>query len=237
MNRLVAISAIDLPDASGYETGVRVNDSRLFRAAMRHSRRVRFLRVAVPVIATVLIGGAIVVTWFNPLRLLLPGDFSRLVISGTKITMQQPRIAGFTHDGRSYEFTASAAAQDFTKPDLVELKDVRAVVKMQDQGSTEITAPLGIYDTKSEMLKLQNDILIVSSNGDYEVRLQEATVDIRKGNAISEKQVDVKFSQGTIKASRLEIIEAGALVRFDGGVTMVVIPDNVAKRGSPAVKR
>ena len=47
----------------------------------------------------------------------LPVDLGKLVVSGTKITMEQPRLSGFTNDARAYEFTADAAAQDITKPD------------------------------------------------------------------------------------------------------------------------
>ena len=63
-------------------------------------------------------------TYFNPLRMLgkLPVDIGNLVISGTKITMEQPHLSGFTRDARAYELTADAAAQDLTKPDIVELQ-------------------------------------------------------------------------------------------------------------------
>ena len=46
----------------------------------------------------------------------LPIDVGNMVVSGTKITMEQPRLSGFTRDGRAYEVTAVAAAQDVTKP-------------------------------------------------------------------------------------------------------------------------
>ena len=35
--------------------------------------------------------------------------------------MEQPRLAGFTAASRPYEFTAKAAAQEITKPDVMEL--------------------------------------------------------------------------------------------------------------------
>ena len=43
------------------------------------------------------------------------------------------QLAGFTSDQRAYEVTARAAAQDLTKPDVVELQDIRATVEMQDK--------------------------------------------------------------------------------------------------------
>ena len=81
------------------------------------------------------LAGVSLVTYFNPLRLLakLPVDVSNLVVSGTKITMEHPRLAGFTRDARAYELTAKAAAQDLTKPDIVELHNLQAKVQMQDK--------------------------------------------------------------------------------------------------------
>jgi len=194
---------------------------RAFRAARRHSRLVRILRITVPV--TVAIGLIIVtlITYFNPLRMLakLPINIDNLVVSGTKVTMEQPRLAGFTSDARAYELTADTAAQDMTRPDIVELRNIRAKVEMQDKTSMEMTAVSGIYDAKGETLKLDREILLRSSTG-YQGRLSEALIDIRKGNVVSEHPVEVKLLQGTLNANRLDILDSGDLVRFHGGVVM-----------------
>jgi len=194
---------------------------RAFRAARRHSRLVRILRITVPV--TVVIGLIIVtlITYFNPLRMLakLPINIDNLVVSGTKVTMEQPRLAGFTSDARAYELVADTAAQDMTKPDIVELRNIRAKVEMQDKTSMEMTAVSGIYDAKGEMLKLEREILLRSSTG-YQGRLSEALIDIRKGNIVSEHPVEVKLLQGTLNANRLDIFDSGDVVRFHGGVVM-----------------
>ena len=147
----------------------------------------------------------------------LPIDVGDLVVSGTKITMEQPRLSGFTRDARAYELSADAAAQDLTKPDLVELRNIRAKVQMQDKSTMEMSATAGIYDSKAETLKLDQNILLTSSTG-YRGQLSEALVDIRKGNVVSEQPVEVKMLQGTLNANRLEIVDSGELVRFDGGV-------------------
>ena len=194
---------------------------RAFRAARRHSRLVRILRITVPV--TVVIGLIIVtlITYFNPLRMLakLPINIDNLVVSGTKVTMEQPRLAGFTSDARAYELVADTAAQDMTKPDIVELRNIRAKVEMQDKTSMEMTAVSGIYDAKGETLKLEREILLRSSTG-YQGRLSEALIDIRKGNVVSEHPVEVKLLQGTLNANRLDIFDSGNVVRFHGGVVM-----------------
>jgi lipopolysaccharide export system protein LptC len=209
-------------NARGYVAPRRDDNVRVFQGAARHSRHVRILRIAIPIGVALCLSVIVIATFFNPLRFLykLPNDMGTLVISGTKITMQQPRLSGFTRDARGYEVNASAAAQDLTKPNMVELTDIRARLDMQDKSEVQLSAATGLYDTKSEILKLSQNIILTST--DYEGRLSEAVVDIRKGYIISEKPVEVKFLKGMLNANRLEVIDAGDLLRFGGGVTMIL---------------
>jgi lipopolysaccharide export system protein LptC len=199
------------------------DSERAFRFAKRHSRLVRMLRIAIPTVVVLVLLVVVLASWLNPLRFLtdLPIDLSKLVVSGTKITMEAPRLAGYTRDQRAYELSARAAAQDITKPDLIELREIRAKLDMQDKSVMEMTAANGTYDAKSEMLTLGKNIVLSSSTG-YEGRLSEAVIDIRKGNIVSEKPVEVKMLQGTLNANRLEVIDAGDVVRFEGGVVMIM---------------
>ncbi|MGA8960167.1 MAG: LPS export ABC transporter periplasmic protein LptC [Pseudolabrys sp.] len=216
------ITARNDPEATrAYWTMSRGDADRAFHAARRHSRAVRILRIAVP--AGVAVGIIIItlITYLNPLRMLakLPINLDNLVVSGTKVTMEGPRLTGFTHDARAYELTADTAAQDMTKPDIVELRNIRAKVEMQDKSSINLSAVSGIYDSKGETLRLEQNILLNSSTG-YQGRLSEAMIDIRKGNVVSEHPVEVKLLQGTLNANRLDIVDSGDLVRFHGGVVM-----------------
>jgi lipopolysaccharide export system protein LptC len=205
-------------------------DSELaFRSARRHSRAVRILRVAIPLAVVLGFTGIFLITYFNPLRMLakLPIDVGNLVVSGTKITMEHPRLSGFTGDARAYELSADAAKQDLTKPDLIELRNIRAKVQMQDKSTVEVSATAGIYDSKGETLKLDQNIVLSSSTG-YRGRLSEAMIDIRKGNVVSERPVEVELLQGTLNANRLEIADSGDLVRFGGGVNMTLMLGDAA---------
>jgi lipopolysaccharide export system protein LptC len=152
----------------------------------------------------------------------LPGELGKLVIKGTKITMEQPRLTGFTNDSRAYEFTARAAAQDITKPDLMELHQLYAKMELQDKNTVEMSAQVGLYDIKAEILRLSDQILLTSSTG-YEGRLSEAVIDVHKGTVVSEKPVAVKMLNGLLNANRLEVTDNGEVIRFDGGVTMMLV--------------
>jgi lipopolysaccharide export system protein LptC len=226
MNRMVSTRPGDLAAPSFMGAGRSDSDSdRAFANARRHSRRVRQMRIFIPVGVGVGVVVVALMTFFNPARLLmykLPADLGNLVISGSKITMESPRLAGFTSDARGYEVSAKAAAQDLANPDIVELKELRAKLDMKDDSEVELLALGGVYNTKSEMLTLGPNIRLSSSTG-YEARLAEAVIDIRKGNIVSDKPVEVDLLKGHLNANRLEVLNAGELLRFGGGVSMTLM--------------
>jgi lipopolysaccharide export system protein LptC len=197
---------------------------------------VRFFRVAIPTVIVLAIGATWLVSWLDPLKVLvrLPIDAGRLVISGTKITMEAPKLSGYTRDNRWYELTASAAAQDITKPNMVELHDVRAKVDAEDKSTMFLSAKDGLYDRKGGILTLNNDISLRSTSG-YEIRLNEAVVDTGSGEVVSNKPVEVVSQQGTIKAERLEVLRSGEVVRFTGNVVMYL--SGTGDETPPAEKR
>jgi lipopolysaccharide export system protein LptC len=209
--------------AKGLSAHSRSDFERSYRAALRHSRHVRWLRICVPAGIAVLLLGVAAINYMPPIGgFRLPGELGKLVIHGTKITMQQPRLTGYTVDSRAYEFSADAAAQDITKPNLVELHQLHAKMEMQDKSTVEMSAISGVYDVKTEMLKLNENIQLVSSTG-YQGRLSEATIDVRKGDVVSDKPVWVKMLDGELNAKRLDIADKGSVLRFTD-VSMTLLP-------------
>ena len=199
-----------------------------FAAAARHSRMVRVLRVAVPAAVLLAMAGIVAVSIFNPFRMLLPKlpvDIGNLVVSGTKITMESPHLAGFSTDQRPYELWAKSATQDLTAPDHVELKALRAKVMMEDRSTVTMDARTGFFDSKQQLLELRKDIFLQSSTG-YEAKLSQANVDINKGSVTSDEHVDVKLLNGTLSADRLRIINSGEVVRFEGNVVMNLVMES-----------
>src|SRR4029077_12387737 len=185
---------------------------------------VRFYRGAIPVSLIAIMATIAAVAYFQPQRLLskLPIDPGRL-LSGTKINMEAPRLGGFTRDGRPYELTARAAAQDLGTPGVLELKDVRARIAMQDKTTVEISAATGTYDTKGDTMVLRTEVVVTSSAG-YSVRLNEAKVDVKTNRISSDQGVAVTLSNGTVKSQRLEVSDNGDVMRFEGDVDFHLVP-------------
>ncbi|RAI35443.1 LPS export ABC transporter periplasmic protein LptC [Rhodoplanes roseus] len=194
------------------------------------------MRVAIPVGIAVSCGVLVVAVFFNPFQQADAAiDPGKLVVSGTKITMELPRLAGFTNDQKPYELTAQAASQDLANPGLLELKELKAQVQTDDQGAITVTAVNGLYDTKQDSLKLNDDILVRTGKG-FEARLAEAVLDVKKGTIVSESPVAVRIPNGTVDANRLDISDGGSVVRFSKGVltTLNIGADLSAVGSAPA---
>ena len=203
----------------------RSGSDRIYRRAIRHSWRVRVLRVCVLLAIPAVLAATTMQNYLPSIGgLRLPAEIGNMVIKGTKITMQQPRLTGFTTDSRAYEFTANTAAQDITKPDLVELQQIRAKVEMVDKSIVHMWADNGLYNMKTDVLILDDNIHLVSSTG-YEARLSHAVVEMGKGTVVSETPVWVKLLEGELNAKGMEIADKGDVLRFND-VTMILQSGN-----------
>ena len=232
---LSTTSAFEETGSHGIAISERRDETRAFRLAARHSRRVRLLRKAIPVTIALILGTTMLVAWLDPLKVLvrLPIDSGKIVISGTKITMEAPKLSGYTRDNRWYEMNATAAAQDVTKPDIIELVEVRAKIETADKSTIFLSAQAGTYSRKTSILNLNRNVILKSSTG-FEVHLDEAIVDTGSGEVVSNKPVEVLTQDSTLNADRLEVEKSGDIVRFIGSVVMNL--NGVGNPKPPAVK-
>ncbi len=229
MIRLSSASAFDQIEDRGFAVQGNRNADGAYRRAMRHSRRVRFLRIAIPVLVVLILCVTALVRYFDPMRVLsrLPLSTQGIVVSGSKIMMAGPKLSGYTTDARRYEMSAQSAAQDVTKPNLIELNQLKAQIQAADKSMINISAAEGLFDRASGILTLNRDITVVTSSG-LEIRLDEATINTATSEVVSEKPVEVQTQQGTIKANRLEVENAGEVIHFIGAVS-VHLPANEVK--------
>jgi lipopolysaccharide export system protein LptC len=192
-----------------------------FGAAKRHSRRVRILRWALPAAA---LGGLALIAFFfafDPLRIYrdLPIEFGRISITDNKLTVDAPKLTGFTQDRRPYSVTAESATQDLSKSNVIELSGIHGQVELANRGETSLRAKNGVYDMKAGVLRLADGIEIGSTGG-YQISLTDALVEVRKGHIVTDKPVRAIFPDGSLQAQRLEIFDHGDRARFEGSVVL-----------------
>lgn len=194
---------------------------RAYTQARRHSARVRLLRRVIPIGAALAIALVITFAWLNPFGRAGGVSMGPFSLSGTKITMEHPRLTGYRKDTRPYEVTATAALQDVRKPTLIELNEMKARVAMDDSGAmVRLEAATGVFDTQKEQLELRQDVRVRTDSGQSAL-LKSASIDFKAGTVASREPVTVTLTNGTIDADGLDVTENGKMVSFIGRVHAV----------------
>jgi len=236
VNVLAITSQIEGAGPGDFLMPSRRDNARAFRAAMRHSRLVRITRVGLPLVIVLCAAAFGTYRWFDPVRALsrLPISAEGMLVSGSKLVMRQPRLTGYTNDERPYTVTARSAAKDLTNPDALELEGIQTTILMQDGNNVELTATEGFYDAKADTIRLFKGVVVRSP--EYEVQLREALVHVKAGSVVSDNPVEVKMLQGTLTANKLVVAESGAIIRFEGGVTLIIDNQDTLRSATGSVR-
>jgi lipopolysaccharide export system protein LptC len=190
-----------------------------FSAADRHSRRVRFLKFAVPSVAALCAVGFVLYTLFDPFRALeVKVDVGTVNVNGDRLTMELPRLTGFNKQHEAYNVTAKTASQKLTAPGLIDLTDLEAIISTPDKSKATLRALTGRFDSNAELLTLNKDVTISSTSG-YSAALSAATVDFKAGTVNSDAPVKVTLENGVVEAGALSVKGGGDVITFRKGVS------------------
>jgi lipopolysaccharide export system protein LptA len=195
-----------------------------FRRAQSHSRRVRTLRIALPVAAVVLLA-----TFGLAFRLSI-GDGRGGTISGRmglpvgdKLTMQDPEYEGFNKDGSRFRVTAKSAAQDPRQNGPILLETIDARLLEPSNAMTRLVGTRGTWDTKSSVLELKDGIRVLSDTG-LKATLNRATVYPKEGKVVSSEPVLVEMTAGQVHGNSMTLHQKTRAVSFGGGVAAKLVP-------------
>lgn len=205
--------------------------SRIFRAAERHSRRVRWLKFALPAVALI---GAGVFSWFTFFSTSgLPGNISLdgAGIEDGKLVMTNPKLDGFTKDKLPYKMSAVRALQEVGNSNVISLEGIDAEIPIGKELRAQVKAKSGVFDNANRQLKLDSEISLITSDG-ITAQLQSADIDIA-GNTMSTQQpVSVKNRNGSIVADSMQITDGGKVVTFEKRVRLVIQPTKLQEGGT-----
>ena len=196
-----------------------------YRAARRHSARVRLLRWAIPLGCFTAVAALLGVTLFDPFSKLLPGNISisSMGLNGTRVTMELPKLSGYRQDGRRYDVRAASGVQDIKVPNVIELNQMDATFETGDNNRVRVLAPTAIYDSGKEFMQMRGDVRVTSESG-FDIRMHNADVDMKSGTIHSPEPVHVLMPRGTVDADRMDITNGGQQVTFDGNVVTHLVP-------------
>lgn len=222
MNRHVPPEDLDTPEADSRFSSRAQPD---FKAAARHSARVRWIKRLLPVgivAAALAIGAGVVISQLK-LEVALPVDLGRISLSGSQLTMQMPHLSGFTDDGRAYSVHAKVASQDLKQPDVLYLSVIDARMDLADKKWAAVEARKGQVNIKNQVINLTEGIK-VAMDGGYAGTLKDARIDVKKGSLDTKKPVVFTLHDSKIVADSLNITESGDKAVFTGNVQVDFIP-------------
>lgn len=197
---------------------LRARQARAFSAASRHTARVRRLRVALIGGAVLVVGAIVTVTLFDPFGRVVDGvSIDGATVDGTKVTMLNPKLAGFQKDGRPYAIEAARAIQDIKAPTLFDLRELKARLTMPDRSVTRITAEVGAFNSTAETMSLSGGAHVVGDNG-LDAVAADALVEFSANRLTTTKPVRVTMPGKRIAADTMSILEGGGHVSFAGHV-------------------
>ncbi|MER2536639.1 MAG: LPS export ABC transporter periplasmic protein LptC [Rhizobiaceae bacterium] len=198
-----------------------------FGRAERHSRRVRRLKVILPFLAVglaALFAGIYLVNRPAPVEVASVEDQA---FSEGKLVMSNPKLEGFTRDGRPYTMTAVRAVQETGMQGLISLEQIDARMPVDVGQWAQVRAKLGVYDRAANTLKLTDDIKVNTEDG-MSAQLTSAFLDITSGRLTSSEPVDIRLRGAGITAEAMEMLDNGKRLVFDRRVRMNIDPSTAS---------
>lgn len=190
--------------------------------ALGHRYFVIGMKVALPLTAAALFLTVLVYSGVFDSRDKLSINFREVSSVNNDLRMVSPRVDGLDKSGRPYLMTADTAIQASDNPNLMNLDNVQADLKMSNQGDwVSLNAVSGLLNTETEFLQLHQKIDIYASSG-YEFHGTSADVNLREGTLASSEPVHGHGPLGTLRADSMTANNKTGVIVFTGNVKMVI---------------
>lgn len=207
----------------------RVPSMGAFRGAKRYSRFVRLMKLVLPVVA---FGILVAVGIFSAVYEAddeLTVTFTESPTLKDDRRMMRPRFTGQTADGRSYQVTAQSAERSEENASEIMLSGLEALMDLEDGSKAVLVADRGLLNLENQMVSVAGDVTFSSDEG-YELRTESVLMDMEQRSVEGNEPVSGISPMGTVRANRFSVSEGGRVVRFEGGVVLLVDPAAVEER-------
>lgn len=204
------------------------------------SRHVSFLKVALPLVALILLG--LVLAWPRlvpdprEFRLGTGGGSGKITSTGEGETsrMLKPRFVGMDQSNQPFAVTADAATHAGSA-DRILLAEPKADVTTRDGSWVSVEAREGLYDRIKQTLGLRGEVSVFHDAG-YEFHTAAADIDMMAGTATGTVPVEGQGPFGHLTAEGFQILDKGARILFTGKARVELRPDAVRPGAKPAAR-
>jgi lipopolysaccharide export system protein LptC len=196
-----------------------------YRRALRHSARVRMLKIVVPTAALAL---AAALVFVSVLSRSIPSDIAveRTTFANGMIVMQNPVLTGQTTDAGTFTVNAQRAVQAIASPNVITLSAIAAELPVSSDETARVEAASGIYDRGAGTLTLDQPFRVMSSSG-LEVDMQSAEFRISEGSMASDQPVEIRNGNTSLVAQTVRMQDNGQTIIFERDVRMTIDPSTL----------
>lgn len=207
--------SLDIPTAT----------ARSRRALTRYTRFVNTTKFILPLVAGLLI--ALVAVWpkLQPQERQFSLGFGSAVSAREAMDpgMINPRYVGIDDGNMPFSITADLAKSGPDGPSTVELEMPKADVTLEDGTWLVLTAESGVYSREDKNLFLSGAVNLFHDSG-YEIRTEQAKIDLDRGEAMGNVQVDGHGPFGELRAEGFRLENKGRQIHFTGKSRLVIYP-------------
>ena len=190
-----------------------------FRSAQRHTRRVKWLKWGLPIIAIGIVAGfAVWVSRQAPVLEPVEVTDSDTALQQDELIMQNPNLSGYT-SGRAYHVVAERAVQKVDTPDVINLENLSARITDDNEDWVTVDAKTGRFNQTEETLDLTGAVDVHSSLG-YGLTTEAVDIEMKQGYMKTRTPVHIRSKDVDLQAQTLEAINNGEQFRFTGGVKL-----------------
>jgi lipopolysaccharide export system protein LptC len=193
-----------------------------FGRAQRHSRRVRVLKFAVPLVAAMIAVAFPVYSYLAaPVSISVQPDGSSF--AGGKLVMANPKLNGFTKQKLPYSLTALRAIQDVGKQGIIDLEGINAKLPIGTDNVASVNATRGIYNRDANTMNLTSDVAVTTTDG-MEAKFKSVFLDMGKGTMKTDDPVEVSRGGSRITADSMSVQDNGKVLIFEKRVRVNIDP-------------
>ncbi|WP_294301692.1 LPS export ABC transporter periplasmic protein LptC [uncultured Sphingomonas sp.] len=193
-----------------------------------HDKFVALLQFALPVGIGVLAAFLVMAPLFMGGDVSFVLDKNKVAVAQERMKLEAAQYRGQDAKGQAFTLDAASAVQRSSAEPVVQLATLSAGLAMRD-GPAKITAPSGLYDMRSEQVKIDGPIDFTAADG-YRLGTTGATVDLKTRKMLSDGAVQGSTPMGTFSANRLSADLEGRVVRLEGNARLRIVPKNANRR-------
>lgn len=175
-----------------------------------HTRVVRAARIALPAVA-----GLVLLTVFVWPLFGGSSDKTRPGPAQGDLELTQARYLGTDTSDQPFEIKADRVAQQGGGGSIVDLTAPQADITLKRGAWLAMAAQQGRYDQDSQVLALMGNVSFFHGSG-YELRTQEATLDVKRNLAWGNRPVEGQGPMGTVEAGGFRVLNDGDVLVFTG---------------------